>query len=265
MAASTATAAALAGCATGAGQADRDRRDSRAQANRGSAESYAQRCGVVGAAATRLRAADRGSFRVRPSPGSSLPAAVIGRGGTTVVLLHQVSGGSCGWSPVLAAAARPGLRFVVPDLCGSRPATCTDALVRDQVAQVAALVEATARRFPGRLVLVGASMGGSIALHAVARGLRVDAVADLSGPDGWFEDGSISDDVRRIHVPVLLAYDPGDDPMTFRTARRLATRWPGRVRFVATHEGHGWDIPANLDGTLTTEGRTLVRFVRGSG
>jgi hypothetical protein len=108
-------------------------------------------------------------------------------------------------------------------------------------------------------------MGGSIALHAVAGGLPVDAVADLSGPDGWFEGSSIADDVRRIRVPVLLAYDPGDDPMTFRTARRLVTRWPQRVRFVRADEGHGWDIPADLDGTLTAEGRALLQFVRSAG
>ncbi|MBW8752403.1 MAG: alpha/beta fold hydrolase, partial [Propionibacteriales bacterium] len=113
----------------------------------------------------------------------------IGAGRTVVVLVHQTDGGGfCGWLSFAARiAAVPGQVAVAVDLCGYGQAVCPQGstAVGRQVEQVRLAIDEAVRRFhPRRVVLVGASMGGSLAVLTAARDHRLDAVVDLSGPDG---------------------------------------------------------------------------------
>lgn len=229
------------------------------------AVSYARQCAATGKLARALNRAPNQSWTVSDGHGSTLPASVIGNGRIMVVLLHQISGGACGWASFVAGgSASARYRFVVPDLCGSGEATCRDAFDLNQVAQARLVVQRARALFhPRRLTLVGASMGGAIALHAVATGLRVDGVADLSGPDGFLNGARIATDVRRLHVPALLMFDHADDQFSFdaaRTAARASARSGGRTMFVASHGGHGWSMVATQIVTLRPEGHRLLDF-----
>ncbi|MDQ6687188.1 MAG: alpha/beta hydrolase [Actinomycetota bacterium] len=223
--------------------------------------SYARQCAATGKEARALNRAPNQTWSVSDGHGSTMPVAVVGSGGTMVVLLHQISGGACGWASFVAGgSASARYRFVVPDLCGSGESRCKDAFDLDQVAQARLIVQRARARFhPRRLTLVGASMGGAIALHAVATGLRVDGVADLSGPDGFLNGARIATDVRRLHVPALLMFDHADDQFSFDAAR-AAARAGGRTMFVASHGGHGWEMVSDGTTTLRPEGHRLLGF-----
>jgi pimeloyl-ACP methyl ester carboxylesterase len=97
------------------------------------------------------------------------------------LFLHQIDGdGLCGWWPFAAWLTQHyPVRAVLADLCGYGASYCPDqSFAADQLRQVRVLAHDTAR--PGRFVLVGASMGGALAL-ASAAAIRAAAVVDLSG------------------------------------------------------------------------------------
>ena len=83
------------------------------------------------------------------------------------------------------AAAHYPMRAVIVDLCDYGKASCpTKAFDQDQLAQVAFVVRQVRATNPKRLVFVGASMGGALAL-AAGTSARADAVVDLSGPPDY--------------------------------------------------------------------------------
>ncbi|TKG72746.1 alpha/beta hydrolase [Prauserella endophytica] len=89
-----------------------------------------------------------------------------------VLLLHGAGGHAAALWPYAAYAASHGLHVVVPDLPGyGRTRVPRRAAVRypDWVALVCDLLRAERRSHAGRLVVVGASMGGLLAYDAATR------------------------------------------------------------------------------------------------
>jgi pimeloyl-ACP methyl ester carboxylesterase len=182
---------------------------------------------------------------------------------TAVVLLHQIGGsGLCGWGPWAAQAARAGVAAVAIDLCGYGESRCAERWTTDPAAQVEVAAD-WAREHLGvsRVVVAGASMGGSQTVRAVAGGAPVDAWADVSGPSAW--DGvPLASVAAHVAEPGLVVYARSDGAAQYRAAQQLAARTD--ARFVDGGSGHGWELLTRIrDGGLTRAGRTLLEFVEG--
>lgn len=197
--------------------------------------------------------------------GAKLPAAAIGAGRTVAVLLHQTDGdGACGWFPIAGMMASQHVRVIAFDLCGYGAAECpTKAPAPAQ--QVRAAVSWARSHGARRVTVVGASMGGSVAL-GTAGSVRPDAVVDLSGPMEW--DGVVGS-ARAAHalrIPLLAAAsadDPDSDPAALRKAVLSS---PGTHRFVPAPYGHGIEMLTSYQNSKevpTTLLHTVIRWIKG--
>lgn len=156
--------------------------------------------------------------------------------------MHQTDAvGLCGWWPFAAwLVQHHPVRAVLVDLCGYGASFCPDSrFAADRLAQVRFLAHAvTPTR---RLVLVGASMGGALAL-AAARGTGADAVVDLSGPPQW-PGASAAAAAPAVTVPTLIADSRGDPVANYRQLRGAFARIPAAPKkFVTGDGGHGWNL-----------------------
>lgn len=187
-----------------------------------------------------------------PGP-SRLPAASLGRGRTVAVLLHQTSGaGMCGWLGFAERIARdPRLTALMVDLCGYGRSRCRGGFgfdVGHQRAEVSLAIDYAQRRLHARrIVLVGASMGGSLAVITAARDHRVDALVDLSGPLEW-RGTALADEVAELDAPALYAMADTEGPGAVAAGRTLARRSPAGSDFVAADSGHGYELLEDVDG-----------------
>ncbi len=187
--------------------------------------------------------------------------------GTVMVLLHQTGNlGLCGWGRFATEAANAGVRSLAVDLCGYGGSECADGeqAPPDQQVDVAA---AHAREVMGaeRVVLVGASMGGSRTVMAVAAGADVDGWADLSGPSTW--DGTtladLAPDVAARDLPGLVAHAPDDTPSEYAAAQALAAATG--AEFLDGDSGHGYELLTITMGGLRPDGEELLAFVESVG
>ncbi len=182
--------------------------------------------------------------------GRRLPAVTTGTGPTVVVLVHQTDGGGlCGWLDFAArVAAVPGQRAIAFDLCGFGDADCAEgnATPRRQVRQVRMAIDAAARLGARRIVVVGASMGGSLAVLTAAADRRVDAAVDLSGPDEW-RDAVVHRHASGVRAPLLVAMADDEGPEAVAVARDTAHAAP-RGEFVGAEHGHGYELLSDASG-----------------
>ena len=172
--------------------------------------------------------------------GATITGAVVGRGRSGVVLAHMSDGDLCQWMPYALTLAKAGYQVLAMDLEGRGSAGYVQ-YEGDQPLPYGLDVAAAARYLrahgAGKVVLVGASMGGTSVLAgaAVARPL-VNGVVSLSGSADF---GSI--DARtaasRLAVPALFvaATDDGDYADVARTlykatkSKRSLTIVPGSM------------------------------------
>jgi pimeloyl-ACP methyl ester carboxylesterase len=182
--------------------------------------------------------------------------------GTAVVLLPQIGGaGLCGWLPYAALLTDRGVTALSIDPCGYGDSDCPrrlnpaiDAQVRLAMRYLADTVH------PDRVVLAGASMGGSQTVRAVAHGVEVDAWVDVSGPGAW--DGEVLLDLAdRVPETGLVVFARSDGAALFRDARRLARRTG--AEFLRSPPGHGWELLLTLRGRMTPVGERVAAFVCG--
>lgn len=176
-----------------------------------------------------------------------IPSVSAGRGRTVAVLLHQTDGnGLCGWlEHVPALTAGPGVAVLAVDVCPYGVARCADGVEPTDVV-AAAVRHARGRMHADRVVVVGASMGGSLALIAAATVGGIDAAVDLSGPTDWPGMQQVRGG-RALRVPVLVAMAEADEgPEQVAVAQRIVDRAPAGSRFVPADSGHGYDLVAPL-------------------
>ncbi|HEU5283576.1 MAG TPA: alpha/beta fold hydrolase [Burkholderiales bacterium] len=123
----------------------------------------------------------------------AVPAFVSrGDGETALVLLHGVGGGKSFWAPQLDALARAHARIVAWDMPGYGDSATLAPYTFDALARsLGRLLDRIAAR---RVVLVGHSMGGMVALEAMAlfperiAGLVLSATSPAFGkPDGEWQ------------------------------------------------------------------------------
>ncbi|PVG84641.1 hypothetical protein DDE18_03315 [Nocardioides gansuensis] len=191
--------------------------------------------------------------------GVRLAAGVLGpqeAGRVGVVHLHQLGNSGCGWGMLATATAEAGVTSVLMDVCGYGASECgPEPPIADQVDLAAAYLRHLGVR---RVVVVGASMGGSLAVQAVAGGADVDVWVDLSGPPAWGET-RLLDVAGDVDEPGLVVFAPTDGAQAFEAARRLADRTG--ARFHRARAGHGWGLVTTLRGRLTPVGERVLDFV----
>lgn len=203
-------------------------------------------------------------FTLDQQPRVRLPAVTMGQGRTVVIFLHQTDGdGLCGW---LGFASRvtdqPGRAALMFDLCGYGAATCRDRGFRDdQTAQVDLAVRFARQRMnAARVVLVGASMGGSVAVLSAADGMAIDSFVDLSGPVEWLGSDLLKAS-RRAQVPGLFAMGRTDGTVAFRTTKAMAAAAPAGSRFEGAPYGHGYELVEDGFGVLQPVGTEVLRWI----
>ena len=208
---------------------------------------------------------DFGRVTLRDPGNATLPAVVTGRGSTVAVLLHQTNGsGLCGWLGFAQEATRaPGVTVLAPDLCTYGEATCRDGYAFDrQTDQVRLAIDYAEHELKARrIVLVGASMGGSLAVLTAAEDRRVDALVDLSGPEEWREQ-SVSRQAPRLTAPVLIAMATNEGPEEVAAAKKAAAAAPPGSEFVEPELGHGYELLAEPDGRPTELANRVLDWIR---
>jgi pimeloyl-ACP methyl ester carboxylesterase len=208
------------------------------------------------------------AVRFRTSDGVSLTGDTIGSGPVGAVLIHEYPLDHCGWMPYARYLARHGVRALAFDLRCFGDSECPDHSGH-AVADVAAATAELRRRGATSVALVGASMGGSIAVVAAAR-LHPAALVDLSGerdttgltPRIDADAGAAAHDVT---APSLFAVARGDryTPVPDMRAVARATRAPTRRLIVLpAAAGHGWDMLLGTSSEWSPLARTVAAFIR---
>ncbi|MBC2932358.1 S9 family peptidase [Nocardioides sp. zg-1228] len=191
--------------------------------------------------------------------GTDIVGAIVGDSPATtaVVLLPQIGpAGLCGWLPYAAVMARAGITSLPMDPCGYGESACDDVPIETQVELA---IDHLRDLGADRVVLMGASMGGSQTVRAVGAGAEVDSWVDLSGPSAW-EGEWLLDVAGDVDEPGLVVRARSDgDPGEFARARRLAERTG--ATFVEAPSGHGWDMLLDVDRRPTRVGRAVLEFV----
>jgi pimeloyl-ACP methyl ester carboxylesterase len=168
---------------------------------------------------------------------------MLGRGSTGVVLAHTTNADRCQWLPFARELARKGYRALVFDMRGygaSSGFTNTDPHL-DVVAAAAEL----RRRGAKRIVLMGASMGGTGVVVAAPR-IRpaIEGVVELSAPTA-FSGANALVAVKSLKRPALFVAgrDDGDFAAATRALYRAAATKDKQIRIVAS-SWHGVDLLA---------------------
>lgn len=145
--------------------------------------------------------------------------------------------------------------------CGYGDSTCSPRGDADPLNEVApAIAHARTELGARRVVLMGASMGGSLTVLAAAGGADADSWVDVSGPPAW-EGVPTGPLAARLPAGGLVVIARSDGRAAYAGARRLARR--ARATFVDGGSGHGYDLLVDYRGRPTAVGRRVLDFVRG--
>lgn len=204
--------------------------------------SAEQSCGVTAPAGVRVE-----DLQIPAAEGVTLNAAVAGSGTRGVVLLHQTDAGLCGWLRYATRLAAEGFHVLAFDYRCTFASSCVEGEQQyDKIGDVEAAVATLRRRGATDVALVGASLGGSVAIGAcaeveVTRCVALSAaVFDLKLGGGVTANKAIG----ALRKPLLYAVAPDDPDSSLDEGRTLAGRARrGVVTFVElpAGSGHGWD------------------------
>lgn len=198
-----------------------------------------------------------------------LNAAVLGTGPRGVVMLHQTDDGICGWFPYASYLAQHGFHVLLFDRRCTGDSTCPpgDKAYR-HAADVQSAVTALRHRGARKVVVVGASLGGAVAIGACATvktngcAALSPAIFDVTLGDGLTANNAIS----KVRVPLLVAVAPDDSDSPITDVQTLTRRArPGVVQLIRlpAGTGHGWDTVNDPDDPTRRSAfnTRLVRFL----
>ena len=177
-------------------------------------------CGAEGVQAVTLTTGDA----------MEIDAALVGEGTLGVVLGHQFRSDFCSWVPFAQQLAQRHMRALAINFVST-------SLDSDMVAGARELL----RRGAKRIILVGASMGGTAALVA-ATNIDVAGVVAVSAPRE-FSGLDALPAVRRLEIPVLFLAGRQDGEFA-RDARQLyrATNSQTKALVMVAGSDHGTDL-----------------------
>jgi pimeloyl-ACP methyl ester carboxylesterase len=189
-----------------------------------------------------VRTSDRSTpVSFRAAGGARLAGNVLGRGPTGVVFAHTTGADRCQWLPFARELAKNAYRSLVFDMRGygsSTGITNTDPHL-DVIAAAAEL----RRRGAKRIVLAGASMGGTGVLAAAPR-IRpaIRGVAEFSAPTAFGGVSALSA-VKQLKVPALFVAgrDDGDFAAATRALYRSVSTKDKQLH-IAPSSWHGVDL-----------------------
>ncbi len=166
------------------------------------------------------------------SGGATLDAAVFGHGRVGVVLAHERGGSLCNWASIAPDLADQGYRVLIFDF-GDPATTASD---------MHAATEELRRLGAKKIVIGGASLGGTAALMAAARERDVIGAFSLSAPAVYGNAEGLPA-VRRFHAPVLFVA-AAEDSHFADDARRLYRAAVSREKELLVVPGseHGTDL-----------------------
>lgn len=197
--------------------------------------------------------------------GDTFEAGVVGEGSTVAVLLHQSGSNYCGWAPFVSVLEENGIRSILINLCDSGLTECAghEKILTGANAVIAATEWARANGAI-RVVVVGASMGGTIAFVAAGseHGTGIDAVANMAGPIS-FEDVSAADFAPNVKVPILFAVSETDPVVSVAELENLGGLTTSEQVSFAIGSGHGWDLLFEGSGEFSSVGTSLIEFIEG--
>ncbi|WP_189764799.1 alpha/beta hydrolase family protein [Streptomyces xanthochromogenes] len=240
----------LAGCGGGGGKDDAGPRsqDTRAAVKKAEASPDAPAKGDDFGCLTPAQAA-AGSIVFKSATGAPVGGFLTGSGNTGIVLAHQSDGNVCQWKDKAVELGRTGFRVLA-----------VNSTTVDEAAEIEGAAATLRAEGAWKLLLMGASKGGTATLRAAARmTLKPDAVVALSAPEKYGSTDAL-DAVTGLGVPVL--YMAGDQDGGFTAAARelsaASAKAPeNRLVQVKGSAAHGVALlatPANWD--------TVVAFLR---
>ena len=184
------------------------------------------------------------TLTMETSDGVRVAGFVQGSGPLGIVIVHQVNGDHCGWAAETAYLAKRATVLAL-DLRGygaSASATGTNAFLYRN--DIAAAVAELRQRGIAKIVLIGASMGGSAVLVAASVIVPpVDAVVAVSAP-GNFQGQNALAAVGLLTMPLrfVAANDDGSASSTAKAFTIKATRSTDAASTVFPRGGHGWKL-----------------------
>jgi dienelactone hydrolase len=150
-----------------------------------------------------------GEIRFRAADRTRLAGHRFGRGATAVIFAHERRGGACDWIPYARRLARLGYLTIAFDFRGyGASQRSTKSRYPADVIAAAKLSRSLGAR---RVVLVGASMGGTSVLIAGANARpAVDGVVAVSAPSVYGDMNAVTA-VPKLGMPVLYLAGDKDD------------------------------------------------------
>lgn len=197
--------------------------------------------------------------------GVRLRGATAGSGPVTVVFAHQTDDDLCAWLPYARGIAR-GHRVLAIDFrakggSDGAPGAGLGRYDRDVVAAVRWARGHGAKR----VVLVGASMGGTAVLSA-AGSVPVDAVVSLSGPSEWPDlDPRRVLAARTTPVALVAATDDVEFADGARALNRMAKGRPGVSLTLVPGSAHGVQLADPSDAAGRRVDAIIRRAIAGAG
>lgn len=188
--------------------------------------------------------AKTGEFRIRAADGIRLAGHRFGRGPTAVVFAHERRGGACRWIPYARALAARGYLTIAFDFrgYGASQSPYGDAAFR-QPADVTAMAKRARALGARKVVLVGASMGGTAVVVAAANARpTVDGVVSLSGPSTFGVMNGVAA-AKKLTMPTLYVVGSRDNGFVDESRTLYdATGSTGKRLEIVDSDDHGVDL-----------------------
>nr|WSX78064.1 alpha/beta hydrolase [Streptomyces sp. NBC_00899] len=142
--------------------------------------------------------ANAGYVTFPSSENQDVEAYAAGKGGTALILAHQADGDVCQWVPDADELAADGYQVIAVDSAGS------------EVAEITAAVTYARARGAHKVLLIGASKGGTAVLASAGSITPpVDAVVSLSAPADY-SGMDAAGTVPNLAMPVFYMAAEGD-------------------------------------------------------
>jgi alpha/beta hydrolase fold len=208
------------------------------------------------------------TLRFTTKDGVVLDGAVVGKGPVGAVLIHEHPGPLCLWWPYADYLAHHGVHALLFDMRCYGLSTCPPSGHRHPVDDVAAAMAALHREGARSIALVGASMGGAVAVVTAAE-LHPAALVNLSGEIDTSRitpvDANAGAAADRVSAPALFAVarrDPVSPVTDMKTVARRARSSTKRLIVLPASFGHGIDMLSGTGSEWSPLAVDVTAFIR---